>query len=271
MKHMDQEQLILYRYGEPITAKGGQSGVDERSVEAHLASCASCRAEMAALDYAFGAVDSLGVPERPESYGQEVWRRLRPRLEEAATPRRRWGWVFAAPPWMRTVTAAGAVAALVVAAFLAGRFWPRHTPPERSTISAEARDRILLLAVADHMERSSMLLKTLENSTEPGTRGEVDISWERERAEDLVAGNRIYQQTALQEGEPGLANLLDDLGRVLLAVAHSPSDLSPAELEELRQRIESQGILFKMQVVNSQLQERVRSGGPRQNHTTVQD
>ena len=253
MKHIDENELILYHYGEPV---------DRAAIEAHLASCPSCRAEKRSLELVLAAVDRSPVPHRADTYGEEVWRRLRPRLA-AAVPRQRFDWVWPLT-WQRWAVGA-AVAASIVLAFVAGRFWPRPEKPLETAISAQARDRILLAAVADHVERSEILLLALANSEETGDRGKVDISWEQEQAQQLVAGNRIYQETAQRLGEPGLSSVLDDLGRVLLTVAHSPSSVSPAELDELRHRIESQGMLFKMQVVDTELQARVKAANRRQN------
>jgi hypothetical protein len=50
--------------------------------------------------------------------------------------------------------------------------------------------------------------------------------------------------------------VLDELERVLLEVAHSPSKLNSAEFEQIRQRIAADGILFKIRVVGSNLRER---------------
>jgi hypothetical protein len=43
---------------------------------------------------------------------------------------------------------------------------------------------------------------------------------------------------------------------VLLDIAHGPSHLSPAELEKFRARLEAEGILFKIRVVNSNVRSR---------------
>ena len=86
--------------------------------------------------------------------------------------------------------------------------------------------------------------------------GEVDISTEQEWVRDLVPENRLYRQTAQQAGEAGMASLLDDLERVLLEISHSPSTLSSDEFDEIRQRIESQGIIFKVHVLGSDVRER---------------
>jgi hypothetical protein len=258
MKHIDENDLILYHYREPV---------DRAAIEAHLAECAACRAEKANLEFVLAAVDRSPVPEHADTYGEQVWLRLQPHLAAKSAPREgfNWDWAF---PWQHWALG-GAVAALVVLAFVAGRFWPRPEKPAETAISAPARDRILLAAVADHVERSQILLLALANSEGTGGHGQVDISWEQEQAQELVAGNRIYEETAERMGEPGLANVLDDLGRVLLTVAHSSSRVSPEELDELRRHIESQGVLFKMQVVDSQLQARVKAANRRQSQNSL--
>jgi hypothetical protein len=86
----------------------------------------------------------------------------------------------------------------------------------------------------------------------------VDISAERQRAEDLVPANRLYRLTAERSGETGVANVLDELERTLIEIAHSPSRLSSPEFEDLRRRVEAQGILFKVRVVDSQVHARER-------------
>jgi hypothetical protein len=48
---------------------------------------------------------------------------------------------------------------------------------------------------------------------------------------------------------------LDDLERVLLEIAHSPNEVSSGQLDDLRQQIESRGLLFKVRVMGSQARE----------------
>ncbi len=98
-----------------------------------------------------------------------------------------------------------------------------------------------------------MVLVELANTEAKGT---VDISTERQWARDLVGDNRLYRQAAARAGKQGMANVLEELERVLLEIAHSPAQLGPADREEIRRRIEAQGILFKIRVVGSQLQEK---------------
>jgi hypothetical protein len=91
---------------------------------------------------------------------------------------------------------------------------------------------------------------------------QVNISAEQRRAEDLLEENRLYRQTALRDGDAGLASVLDELERVLLDVAHSPEEVTPAQLEAIQRKIEERGILFKVRVVNKELQQRQEATKP---------
>src|SRR5207245_6378026 len=84
------------------------------------------------------------------------------------------------------------------------------------------------------------------------TKGGLDLSSEHKRAEELVASNRIYRQSAAQHGDDRLATILSDLEPVLLEIAHSEGKLSPAAAAALQKRIDSKGLLFKVRVVTAQ-------------------
>jgi hypothetical protein len=81
--------------------------------------------------------------------------------------------------------------------------------------------------------------------------GGPDISAEQERAADLLTESRLYQQTAVRAGDHMLAGVLDELERVLLEISHAPSRLEPAQLDDLRLRLRSDGILFRIRVLGS--------------------
>jgi hypothetical protein len=240
MSHLSEEQLVLYYYGE---------AEDLRTAEEHLGACDDCRARFQGLQATLKDV-SLPVPERGEEYGAQVWRQLRPRLEEPQG----WNWADLFRP--RRLVWAGAMATLLLAAFLLGRFWPRPAVELAQPATPQVRERILLVAVGDHLQRSEMVLIELMNAEGNGT---VDISAEQGWAEELVAANRLYRQTASRSGEAGVASVLEELERMLLEIAHSPSEVSASELEAFRQRIEARGILFKVRVIGSQVREREKT------------
>jgi len=227
MNHLSEEQLVLYYYGEEGAPEGAA---------AHLDSCAQCRESYAGLQRTLNLVDSLPVPERSEAYGAELWHRLHPRL----APRRRF-WI--PRPWILVPT----MAALLVAAFLAGRYSPspQQAPPAQA---AQVRERVLMVAVGDYLERSQTVLIELVNTR---ANGSLDISGEQRRAEDLIGETRLYRQTAAGVGERAMAGALEELERVLLEIARGPSRLSSEQLESIRQRIEGQGILFKIRVLKA--------------------
>ncbi len=116
------------------------------------------------------------------------------------------------------------------------------------------RERVLLVAVGDHLERSQMVLVELANAGAPAA-GRLDISYEQKTAEDLLESNRLYRQTAATNGDVATAALLEELERVLLEIAHSPSEVSARQLEELRKQIEDRGILFKVKIFGSQVEQ----------------
>ena len=125
-----------------------------------------------------------------------------------------------------------------------------------SKTPAKANDRVLMVAVGDHLDRTQMILVELENTRAEGT---VDISAERDLAQSLVNENRLYRQTAENSKDPEIASVLDQLERVLIDISHHPDSVSGKELEELQQRIESQGVLFKVRVIESKVKARSRS------------
>jgi len=256
MKHPKEEELIAYHDGE---------AAGRETIATHLGDCPECQAELERIDALLAALNTIPVPEPGEDYGQRVWQQIASRL-----PQRRghwWDFLFSEPrtaPWFapRHWAAAGAIAGLVLAAFIAGRITKPNAPgTPLASDQTKVRERILVMAVGDHLGRSEMVLVELANSG-PETEGqnEVNISGEQRRAEDLLEENRLYRQTALEQGDTALAGVLDELERVLLDVAHSPQQVTPVQLEGIRQRIEARGILFKVRVVGKELQQREESG-----------
>jgi hypothetical protein len=136
-------------------------------------------------------------------------------------------------------------------AFVAGRHSSAPSPAPAAA-DERVRERILLVAVGDHLERSQMLLIELANA--PRGRA-ADIGIEQGWAQELVGANRLYRQAALRAGEPAVAGVLDELERLLVEVAHAPEQLRPAQLEKLQRRIEARGLLFKVRVLESRVRQ----------------
>lgn len=255
MKHPKEEELIAYHSGEED---------DRVGIAAHVGDCPECRAEVERIDAVLEALNSVPVPDPGEDYGRRVWQQIAPRLPEKRV--RWWSFLFggrASANWLapRRWVAAGVVAALVIAAFLAGRATRHESGGEVALDQGKVRERVLIMAVGEHLGRSEMVLVELANAEPQGAgQKKVNISGEQRRAEDLLEENRLYRQTALEQGDTALAGVLDELERTLLDVAHSPQQPTAAQLEGIRQRIEDRGILFKVRVVGKELQQREESG-----------
>jgi hypothetical protein len=237
MKHPNDEQLVLYYYAE---------AVDAACVEEHLGACESCRLAYQNLQRVLNSVDSFPVPERGSDYESRVWHSIQHRLPARGSLAARWfGW--------KPLAVAGAMAVLVVAAFLAGRTWPKPRTAVSQPIAdvSQVRERVLLVAVGDHLERSQMVLIELANAGAPAA-APLDISYEQKTAEDLLDANRLYRQTAAATGDAATATLLEDLERVLLEIAHNPSAVPSGQLRE---------ILFKVKVFGTQVEQQERGQG----------
>jgi hypothetical protein len=246
MKHLSEGQLIAYQDGE-------SSGREASA--AHINSCAECKTELNRLAEMLAAYQALPVPDPGEAYGRRVWQQIAPRLEEK---RSRWWQVFLEP---RRLTVAGLVAALLLVAFLAGRVSKRVDHGDAALTAEQVRQRVLLLAVGEHLGRSEMVLMEIANAEpEDASVKQVNLSSQRRRAEELLDENRLYRQTALQEGDTGIANVLDELERVLLDVAHSPGNVTPAQFKSIRQRIDDDGLLFKVRVLTQEIERREHTG-----------
>lgn len=251
--HLTDDDLVLHYYGE-------LPGNMEQAAAAHLASCPACRVEYTRLQRVLGTIDETSVtPEVPASLERTVWARLEPNLRRQ---RRRWTFRMLLSP--APLALAAAVVLLVVGAFLAGREFPASVPPAgpATTNGSDAiRERILLVDLGDHLDRSQMVLVELVSGAETG---EVDMSAERHRAEQLVADNRLYRQAAEQTGDTAISDLLDEIERVLTELAVSPDQVPAADLADVRRRVESRDLLFKVRVVSSKLRERQRDPAVRQ-------
>jgi hypothetical protein len=254
MNHLSEEELILHYYGEPGEPGETWEAGDTLACEHHLEECGDCRSLYASLQRVLNVVDTLPMPERSEEYGAQVWRRIEQRLGT----RRRSLWML--PASWRWAAAGAAFAALMATAFVAGRFYPRQTrSPQIAAADAQAGERVLLVAVGDYLERSQMVLIELTNAN---PKGSLDISAEQERAGGLVTETRLYRQTAARTGDGRITGVLDELERVLVEITHAPSNLTHPQLEELRQRLEAEGILFKIRVLGANVRKQEVADAP---------
>lgn len=216
MKHLDEEELVLFHYGD---------AEDADSLERHLAICPRCSEALAELDAILEEVSALGVPDRSDGYGHEVWAAIAPKLW-----RRR----------SRRVFVLAAAAVLLAGTFLVGRFsarWDAGPPP------SQIRERILLVALSEHLDRSQMLLLEVVNASE-GALGP-------NAARELLHESRLYRQSAFRLGEVAATEVLDEVERLLLDVVHGTTSG-----DVLTARIAEHDVFFKIRVLQTNVRRR---------------
>jgi hypothetical protein len=255
--HLTEDDLVLHYYGE-------MTDREEAEASAHLRACAPCHDGYRRLQRVLAAVDehAVALPALPDHFERTVWARLEP---DMARGRRGWSWpTFGLLAPAGQLALAASVLLLVGAAFYAGRLMPRETGGPAAatpvvaaaTAAAQLRERILLVDLSDHLEQSQMVLVELVSADGDDSGGIAD---EKKRAEQLVAANRLYRQTAITTGDGAIAELLDELELALVDIATSPDHASSRSLDELRRRIEAKGLLFKVRVVSSEVRQRQRN------------
>lgn len=237
--HLTEEDFVWFYYGEAENAA---------EIDLHLAVCNACRSAYESYKREMKLIEALPIPERGPEYGDQVWRSLVKRDAAIARPLPWWK-KWTAP---RKIALAGAVCTMLAVAFFAGRVTHQAEAPEVALSSEAVRERLLAVALGDHLEQSERTLVELTNSE---SLHKVDIEQEQRRAESLLSANRLYRLTAERDGQEALANVLDDLERVLLDVAHAPKELSREQLDRIRARVEDQNLLFKVRVLERRLRE----------------
>ena len=247
--HLTDTDLVLYRQGD---APGRER------MAAHLASCARCRGELDTWSRVLAIAEADLAPEPDAAYGVRVWNAIESRLDAAPEPR--WArsaftWPTSWRGWLRwsvpPAALAGAVASLLM--FVTPRA-PIAPGADASRVGSES---VLIAAVEDHLERTSMMLTELNNAEE------ADVDNVHAWAEDLVTANRLYRQSASMSGDAQIGRLLDELERVLLEVAHSPDGAPPGAgatgregIEALRGRLDTRGVAFKVRMASAELRAR---------------
>jgi hypothetical protein len=242
MKHLIEDELVELYYGEGTTA-----------ANAHLGACRECSRKYAEFSRSLEEIRPAAVPKRGADYGERVWQTLRSQLipyEKKTAGWRGWaGWKAAA----MTV----ACVMLLAAVFLGGRYWERGTTKKaKLTDSPQSTQRVVLVVLTDHLDRTERLLVQLEHSQ---SRDRVENDQMQSEARELLASNRLYRVTAGNTGDAELASALDRLEGVLAEIANDPN-LTASDLKRVRKDMNTKGILFEIRVLQARSQDQGTKG-----------
>jgi len=246
MTHPSDDELTLHFYGE-------HSPADRARIDAHLGECGLCQSTWDEIGRTLTMARGADVPEPPADFERVMWARVSAGLPSRAP---RWTWRALAP------LASLGVVVLTLAVGSRVSEAPSVEPDAETAETApapvdaealESRERALFTALDGHLAQTELLLVELLNGPD---RVGGDFDFARSTAQDLVASGRLYRATAQQTGHRRVAAMLEDLEPVLVEVARSPEQVDSATVQSLRERIDDDGLLFKVRAVTSDVRDR---------------
>ena len=241
MKHLEEAELVEHYYEE--SANMAES-------ERHLKACPVCAKRYAELCRDLDGVATPTPPARREDYIEQVWQSIGASLPVYEKPRRSWIRYYRPLGW------AAACVLLVAVTFVAGRRWERKQASSVAVaVDPQARQRVVIVVLGDHLDRSERLLVQLNHAN--GNDSSLPL---RSEARELLASNRLVRQSEMQAGNLKVEASLDRLERLLMELSNEPDSLTEADLNRLKQEMNTDGLLFDIRVLRS----RVNSPGPEQ-------
>ena len=244
--HLTDDQLVLLYYREPL---------EEPGLDGHLAGCAFCLGRLQILTRVLQVVAQDEVPEPAGDFEAKMAMRV---LMAAKQPER--GRILQFPARLRGVArflaAGAAIAACLILAFSVGR---RLGHVEEQSLSASQRqERVLLTALGEHLGRSRVTLVELKNREV----GDEDLRSLQAAADNLVIASRLFRAAAERAGEGQIAGVMEETERLLMRFAAAPEGEAKHELDGLRERVDSRDLLFRLQVMEAQVEKREKDIAP---------
>lgn len=240
MNHLSQEQLVEYYYGE---------NADNTIVDEHLQGCSACAETFAELQSDLAAIKAIEPPARDADYDDHLWNSLTGSLPPRPTHRRSW---FPGN-LLRGLSYAAACALLVAGGFYAGRLWEQRVHRHIAAaplVSFPPQERVVLVLLGDHLDRSERLLVELKHVNDDNTEMIPPL---RDEARNLLPANHICRKNAEQSGDPALEGALSHLDILLDQLANQPGGLNAAAIERLQSEMNVEGLLMEVRVLRTRL------------------
>lgn len=244
--HLTDDQLVLLYYREPL---------EEAGLDGHLEGCASCLGRFQALTR---VLEVVAQDEAPEPAG-DFEARMTAQVLAAARQEER-GRILQFPGRFSGVAkflaAGAALAACLVLAFSVGR---KLGHVEEQSLSAQQRqERVLLTALGEHLGRSRVTLVELKNREV----SDADLKNLQAAADNLITASRLFRAAAERAGEGQIAGVMEETERLLVRFSAAPEPEAKHELDGLRERVDAKDLLFRLQVMEAQVEKRERDLAP---------
>ena len=244
--HLTDDQLVLLYYREPL---------EEAGLDGHLAACAECLGRFQTLTRVLHVVAQDDIPEPAGDFEARMTALV---LAAAHKPAR--GLLLQFPLQLsktaRVLAAGAALAACLLVAFSIGRQLGRVE--ERTLSAAQTQERVLLTALGEHLGRSRVTLVELKNREVSAK----DLKALQAAALNLMTASRLFRAAAERAGEGQIAGVMEETERLLVRFAASPDAEAKSALDGLRRRVDSTDLLFRLQVMEGQVEKREKSIAP---------
>jgi hypothetical protein len=241
-ENISEEDLTMLYYGEHT----------DPDLAARVAESDELSARFKALGDELELVEAYQPPERGADYGAAVWQRISPQLEDTSSQHARklnhWWSRFSQPRF----SLAGALSLALVAtiAFNLGRNETESGPivPDlalQAQLATIDSGKLLSSSVAAHLESLNVVLTEFVN-TDKSAANQTD--W----AMDMLVANRLYRQSAANDGNRRLAAFLAGLEPLLIELAYEAQNTSETTRERMQAEVRDD-LLFRIRVMNGQL------------------
>jgi len=91
---------------------------------------------------------------------------------------------------------------------------------------------------------------------------EADLKALQVAANNLVTASRLFRAAAERAGEGQIADVMEETERLLVRFAAAPDTDASSELDGLRKRVDSRDLLFRLQVMEAQVEKREKNLAP---------
>jgi len=234
---IQQERFVEALYGE-------LSGDALQEFETHLHGCETCAAEFKRLKAMLQTMDQRTRETVDEPFFENYWERLSARMNAENLPEQKTS-RLKFPKWGFQISAA---AAILLIGIIIGHFWmstPEQTPPP---VAKQNIQREMLQArTTQYLEKSKVLLLGLVNlDTEAHDPETIDLQRFQSVSQQLLREAGALKPVLLKSREQRLGQLVNDLEVILMQIANLESREDVRGIEIIRNGVERQGVLFKI-------------------------
>ena len=225
------EKIILNLYGE-------LSEEEKSGLERHLQECAECSRDLEYTKKVFQAVEYSKKATTPEANWERAWQGISSTVEEK--PKRQLS-LLRFPKW---AYAAAALVFVFALGIIIGSLWlptlQKGPLPQKTHLVSMDQ------SLQEHFESLKPVLVEYANYS-PSEEREGTITIDKEILEGLLLQNYLLKRALVDQKNPALQELLEDVDLILREVTNLRNGDKPT-LSLIKDTINQRDILFKMEI-----------------------